>query len=61
METPSPLNPLGIKGVGESGALPIPPAYAQAIEDAFPEYSLDILESNLSPSRVYEYLQTSKK
>ena len=61
METPSPLNPLGIKGVGESGTLPIPPAYAQAIEDAFPEYSLDILESNLSPSRVYEYLQTSKK
>ena len=61
LTTPSPLNPLGIKGVGESGTLPVPPAYAQAIEDAFPEYSLDILESNLSPSLVYEYLQRSKK
>jgi aerobic carbon-monoxide dehydrogenase large subunit len=61
LHTPSPLNPLGIKGVGESGTLPVPPAYAQAIEDAFPEYAVEFLESNLSPSLVYEYLQKSKK
>ncbi len=34
LNTPSPLNPLGIKGVGESGTIPIPPLYAQAIENA---------------------------
>jgi carbon-monoxide dehydrogenase large subunit len=34
LETPSSLNPLGLKGVGESGALPVPAALASAIEDA---------------------------
>jgi carbon-monoxide dehydrogenase large subunit len=34
LETLSPLNPLGIKGVGESGSLPVPAVLASAIEDA---------------------------
>jgi carbon-monoxide dehydrogenase large subunit len=34
METLSTLNPLGLKGVGESGALPVPAVLASAIEDA---------------------------
>ncbi len=33
-ETPSPLNPLGVKGAGEAGAIPVGPLIAQAIEDA---------------------------
>ena len=33
-ETPSPLNPLGVKGAGEAGAIPVGPLFAQAIEDA---------------------------
>ena len=33
VETPSPLNPLGIKGVGEAGAIPVGALYAQAIEE----------------------------
>jgi aerobic carbon-monoxide dehydrogenase large subunit len=61
LNTPSPLNPLGIKGVGESGVLPVPPGFAQALEDAFPGISMEILESNLSPSLIYEYIQKSKK
>src|SRR6202522_1362713 len=32
--TKSPLNPLGIKGAGEAGAIPVGPLFAQAIEDA---------------------------
>ena len=32
--TASPLNPLGIKGAGEAGAIPVGPLFAQAIEDA---------------------------
>ena len=59
--TKSPLNPLGLKGVGEAGTLPVPPAFAQALEDAFPESNMEILESNLSPSLVYEYIKNSKK
>ncbi len=34
LETPSPLNPLGLKGVGESGALPVAAVIASAVEDA---------------------------
>jgi aerobic carbon-monoxide dehydrogenase large subunit len=34
LETPSPLNPLGLKGVGESGTLPVPAVVASAVEDA---------------------------
>ena len=34
LETPSPLNPLGLKGVGESGTLPVAAAVASAVEDA---------------------------
>jgi aerobic carbon-monoxide dehydrogenase large subunit len=34
LETPSPLNPLGLKGVGESGTLPVPAVVASAIENA---------------------------
>jgi aerobic carbon-monoxide dehydrogenase large subunit len=34
LETPSPLNPLGLKGVGEGGAIPVPAAIANAVEHA---------------------------
>ena len=32
--SPSPLNPLGIKGVGEAGAIPTPACFVQAVENA---------------------------
>jgi CO/xanthine dehydrogenase Mo-binding subunit len=56
-ETPSPLNPLGTKGAGEAGAIPVPALFAQALEDALPEYDLEILETPLSPNRLYELLK----
>jgi len=50
LETPSPLNPLGIKGAGEAGVIPGSAAIASAIEDAegFPITSMPI-----SPSELY--------
>jgi len=59
--TTTPLNPLGIKGVGEAGAIPTPAAFAQAIEDALSTYNIEILETNLSPSRVFEAVKKTKK
>ena len=54
--TPSPLNPLGIKGAGEAGAIPVGPLFAQAIEDALElkGKKIELLEIPLSPSRVFE-------
>jgi CO/xanthine dehydrogenase Mo-binding subunit len=53
-ETPSPLNPLGIKGTGEAGAIPVGPLFAQALEDALREPNLEILEIPLSPHKLWE-------
>jgi CO/xanthine dehydrogenase Mo-binding subunit len=54
-ETPSPWNPLGVKGAGEAGAIPVGPLFAQAIENALSDFSdLEILEIPLSPNRLWE-------
>jgi CO/xanthine dehydrogenase Mo-binding subunit len=61
--TPSPLNPLGIKGVGEAGAIPVGAAMAQAIEDALnlPSKQVDLLNIPLSPYRLWELLGLRSK
>ncbi len=56
MNTPAPNNKLGTKGVGEAGAIPVPAAFAQALENALPEYDLEILETPLSPNRLFELI-----
>ena len=59
--TPSPLNPLGSKGVGEAGAIPVPALFAQAVENALDVEGLEILESPLSPQRLFELLHGEEK
>jgi carbon-monoxide dehydrogenase large subunit len=59
-ETASPLNELGIKGAGEAGAIPVGPVFAQAIEDALAEESIEILEIPLSPNRLWELVQAAR-
>jgi len=54
--TPAPNNELGTKGVGEAGTIPVPAVFAQALESALPEYNLEILETPLSPNRLFELL-----
>ncbi len=55
LETPSPLNPLGIKGAGEAGCIPVSAVIASAIEDAegFPITSMPI-----SPVELWELRQS---
>ena len=54
--TVSPLNPLGIKGAGEAGAIPVGPLFAQAIEDALGllQRNIELNEIPLSPNRLFE-------
>jgi len=54
--TASPLNPLGIKGAGEAGAIPVGALFAQGIENALElaRKGIELLEIPLSPSRLYE-------
>ena len=51
LETPSPLNPLGIKGVGEAGVIPASALFAAAIEDA---EGIPITTMPISPSDLFE-------
>jgi CO/xanthine dehydrogenase Mo-binding subunit len=51
LETPSPLNPLGVKGAGEAGVIPSSAAIAAAIEDA---EGIPITRMPISPSELFE-------
>src|SRR5512134_87221 len=53
-ETPSPLNPMGVKGAGEAGAIPVGPLFAQALEDALHDVDFEILEIPLNSNRLWE-------
>lgn len=56
LETLSPLNPLGLKGVGESGTLPVPAVLASAIEDAVGPRGGRVTRMPLGPSRLLDLL-----
>ncbi|MEV0613166.1 aerobic carbon-monoxide dehydrogenase large subunit [Nonomuraea sp. NPDC050404] len=51
LETPSPLNPLGIKGAGEAGVIPVSAVIASAIEDA---EGIEIDRMPISPSELFD-------
>jgi carbon-monoxide dehydrogenase large subunit len=52
IETPSPLNPLGLKGAGEAGVIPCAAVFASAFEDALSEFRVRINEMPLSPAKL---------
>jgi carbon-monoxide dehydrogenase large subunit len=54
IETPSPLNPLGIKGAGEAGVIPVGAVLASAIEEAL---GVPITEIPLSPLKLFELVR----
>ncbi|TME39029.1 MAG: xanthine dehydrogenase family protein [Chloroflexi bacterium] len=56
-ETPSPLNPLGVKGAGEAGVIPVGAVIAAAIEEAL---GVPISEMPLSPLKLYELSMLKK-
>lgn len=53
-ETLSPLNPMGVKGAGEAGAIPVGPLFAQALEDALYDVDFEILEIPLNSNRLWK-------
>jgi carbon-monoxide dehydrogenase large subunit len=61
METPSPLNPLGVKGAGEAGTLGPPAALAAAVEDALAPLGVRINRTPLSPHNILSALRESRR
>jgi carbon-monoxide dehydrogenase large subunit len=59
-ETPSPVNPLGVKGVGEAGAIGAPPAIVNSVVDALSHLGIRHLDMPLTPERVWSALQGAR-
>jgi carbon-monoxide dehydrogenase large subunit len=57
LTTPSPLNPLGVKGAGEAGTLPVPAAVANAIEDALRPLGVRVNRMPLNPARISDLVE----
>ena len=57
LETPSPLNPLGVKGAGEGGTIPCAAAIAAAVENALSPFGVTITESPITPDRIIALLR----
>jgi aerobic carbon-monoxide dehydrogenase large subunit len=58
-ESPTPLNPLGVKGIGESGVLPIPAAIASAVEDALSPFGIRIRQFPIRPRDLSVMLEAA--
>jgi carbon-monoxide dehydrogenase large subunit len=59
-ETPSPLNPLGVKGVGEAGTIPAAAALISAVEDALSPFNVHIGQVPLTPMKIVEMIRQSR-
>jgi carbon-monoxide dehydrogenase large subunit len=57
LEYPSPRNPLGMKGIGEGGAISPPAAIANAVEDALRPFGVRVTRTPLGPSVVLGLLE----
>ncbi len=61
LECPSPLNPLGVKGVGESGCVPAAGAIVSAIENALEPFGVTISEYPVTPARLFPLIAAARR
>jgi carbon-monoxide dehydrogenase large subunit len=59
--TPSPTNPMGVKGVGETGTIASPPAVINAVVDALSHLGVRAMERPATPERVWRAIQEAKE
>ncbi len=61
VEIPSTSNPLGVKGVGEAGTIPAPPALIEAILDALAPLGVTDLQMPATPERVWRAIKAAAR
>jgi carbon-monoxide dehydrogenase large subunit len=59
-ETPSPVNSLGVKGVGEAGTIASSPTVVNAVIDALRPLGVDYIDMPLTPMRVWQAIQEAR-
>ena len=60
-ETPSPTNPLGVKGVGETGAIASPAAVMNAVVDALAPFGVTDIDMPATPERVWRAIEEARR
>jgi aerobic carbon-monoxide dehydrogenase large subunit len=60
IETPSPNNPLGVKGVGEAGTIGAPPTIVNAALDALAPFGIATIDMPLRPEKIWALLKNAK-
>jgi carbon-monoxide dehydrogenase large subunit len=60
-ETPSPTNPLGVKGVGETGTIASPAAVMNAVVDALAPFGVKDIQMPATPERVWRAIEAGRK
>lgn len=60
IETPCPNNPLGAKGIGESGAVGAPPAVINAVVDALAEFGVEHIDMPATPEKVWALMNGAR-
>jgi aerobic carbon-monoxide dehydrogenase large subunit len=59
-ETPSPTNPIGVKGIGESGSIAAPPCMVHAVLDALSPFGISHLDMPMTPPRIWSAIQAAR-
>ncbi len=59
-ETPTPVNPMGVKGAGETGTIASTPAVVNAVVDALAPFGIDHLDMPLTPQRIWQAIHERK-
>ncbi len=59
--TPSPVNPMGVKGAGETGTIAATAAVANAVMDALTPFGITHIDLPLTPNRIWQAIQAAKK
>ena len=60
-ETPTPLNPLGVKGIGEAGTIGATPAVQNAVIDALSHLGVRHVDMPTTPMRIWRAMQAAQK
>ena len=60
-ETPTNVNPLGVKGIGETGTIASTPAVYNAVMDALAPFGIGKLDMPLTPERVWRAIQSARR
>jgi carbon-monoxide dehydrogenase large subunit len=59
-ETPSPTNPIGVKGIGESGSIAAPPCMVHAVLNALAPFGVSHLDMPMTPPRIWSAIQHAR-